>query len=102
MEEIGRVIGRVIGRETTLAKQEATLAKQEEENYDDIIDLPHHVSKRHQRMSMLSRAKQFAPFNALSSFYSDVNVGNGAVGDKRGSKTVLPLDDGASLEGEPL
>ena len=36
--------------------------------YDDIINLPHHVSKRHPQMSMLSRAAQFAPFAALTGF----------------------------------
>ena len=35
------------------------------DEYDDIIDLPHHVSKRHPQMSMQSRAAQFAPFAAL-------------------------------------
>ena len=33
--------------------------------YDDIINLPHHVSLTRQRMSMHDRAAQFAPFAAL-------------------------------------
>lgn len=37
-------------------------------NYDDIINLPHHVSKRHPQMSMWSRAAQFAPFSALTGY----------------------------------
>ena len=34
--------------------------------YEDIINLPHHVSKKHPQMSMHDRAAQFAPFAALS------------------------------------
>ena len=37
-------------------------------NYDDIINLPHHVSAKHPRMSMLDRAAQFSPFAALTGY----------------------------------
>lgn len=33
--------------------------------YDDIVNLPHHISPTRQRMSMHDRAAQFAPFAAL-------------------------------------
>lgn len=33
--------------------------------YDDIIDLPHHVSKTRPQMPISDRAAQFAPFSAL-------------------------------------
>lgn len=36
------------------------------DSYDDIINLPHHVSKSHPQMSMRNRAAQFAPFAALT------------------------------------
>ena len=36
------------------------------DNYDDIINLPHHVSQRHPRMTMYNRAAQFSPFAALT------------------------------------
>ncbi len=36
-----------------------------EDNYDDIINLPHHVSRIRPQMSELERAAQFSPFAAL-------------------------------------
>ena len=36
--------------------------------YDDIINLPHHVSKLHPQMSLVNRAAQFSPFAALSGY----------------------------------
>lgn len=38
------------------------------DNYEDIINLPHHVSKTHPQMSMYNRAAQFSPFAALTGY----------------------------------
>ena len=35
-------------------------------NYDDIINLPRHISDKHPHMSIHDRAAQFAPFAALT------------------------------------
>ena len=44
-----------------------------DKQYDDIINLPHHVSNKHPRMSMHDRAAQFAPFAALTGYNDKVN-----------------------------
>lgn len=36
--------------------------------YEDIINLPHHVSKKHPRMLLEARSAQFAPFAALNGY----------------------------------
>ncbi|MCD7880996.1 MAG: YolD-like family protein [Clostridiales bacterium] len=38
------------------------------EDYQDIIDLPHHVSEDRPHMPMRNRAAQFSPFAALSGY----------------------------------
>lgn len=40
----------------------------ETHEYDDIIDLPHHVSETRHRMSKVDRAAQFSPFAALTGY----------------------------------
>ncbi|MCI8856848.1 MAG: YolD-like family protein [Clostridiaceae bacterium] len=41
--------------------------------YDDIIDLPHHVSSSHPPMPLRDRAAQFAPFAALAGYGAVIN-----------------------------
>ena len=57
-------------------------------NYEDIINLPHHVSKKHPQMSILSRSAQFAPFAALTG-YDDAVKETARLTDKR-----LEIDEG--------
>lgn len=42
------------------------------EKYDDIINMSHHVSKKHPRMSLKNRSAQFAPFAALTGYEDEV------------------------------
>ena len=41
--------------------------------YDDIIDIPHHVSAKHPQMPMMNRAAQFSPFSALAGYEAAVD-----------------------------
>lgn len=45
-----------------------TMKNNEIHTYDDIIDLPHPISRTHPQMSQLNRAAQFAPFAALTGY----------------------------------
>lgn len=40
----------------------------DDHKYDDIINLPHHVSTTHPQMSRQDRAAQFSPFAALTGY----------------------------------
>lgn len=51
-------------------------------NYEDIINLPHHVSSKRPQMSMLDRAAQFSPFAALTG-YDDAIHETGRLTDEK-------------------
>jgi hypothetical protein len=57
------------------------------DQYDDIINLPHHVSSTRPRMSAIDRAAQFSPFAALTGY--DVSIKESA----RLTGERLELDD---------
>ena len=43
-----------------------------DDNYEDIINHPHHVSPTRNKMSLLDRAAQFSPFAALTGYEAAV------------------------------
>lgn len=59
-----------------------------EADYDDIINLPHHVSTIHPQMSKEARASQFAPFAALTGHASAIKEAT-RLTDKR-----MEIDEG--------
>lgn len=56
--------------------------RKEIDKYVDIINLPHHVSRKHPQMSMEARAAQFAPFAALTGYGDEVRE-TGRLTDQR-------------------
>lgn len=42
--------------------------KNQEQNYEDILNLPHHSSASHPHMPVADRAAQFSPFAALTGY----------------------------------
>ena len=50
--------------------------------YDEIINLPHHISKTRPQMPMSDRAAQFAPFAALTGYESAIKE-TGRLTDER-------------------
>ena len=61
-------------------------------NYDDIIDLPHHVSETHPPMSRADRAAQFSPFAALTGYDAAVRETD------RVTERRIELDEGVKAE----
>ena len=61
-------------------------------NYDDIIDLPHHVSGTHPPMSRADRAAQFSPFAALTGYDAAVRE------TARVTERRFELDEGVKAE----
>ena len=65
-------------------------------NYEDIINLPHHVSKKHPQMSMHDRAAQFAPFAALTGHGKAIqNTAEAMEDEMKLGKDVTLLEDPA-------
>lgn len=62
--------------------------------YDDIIDLPHHVSASRPRMSLIDRAAQFSPFAALTGYDASIKE-TGRLTDRR---IELTEDSRAALD----
>ena len=60
--------------------------------YDDIIDLPHHVSETHPPMSRADRAAQFSPFAALTGYDAAVRE------TARVTERRIELDEGVKAE----
>ena len=44
------------------------MSLKDEHQYDDIINMPHHTSKKYPRMAIMDRAAQFSPFAALTGY----------------------------------
>lgn len=60
--------------------------------YEDLLHMPHHVSKTHPQMSMQNRAAQFSPFAALVG-YDDLIVETARLTDQR-----MELDESVKAE----
>lgn len=64
------------------------------DRYDDIIHLPHHISKTRPQMSMMDRAAQFSPFAALTGYDAAIKE-TGRLTDEKielGEETKAVLD----------
>lgn len=60
-------------------------------NYEDIIDMPHHTSSKHPRMTIEARSAQFAPFSALTGYNEAVKE------TARVTEEKIEIDDGLKI-----
>ena len=58
------------------------MQRHDNHRYDDIIDLPHHVSKKHPQMSLYDRAAQFSAFKALTGYEDAVTEAGRLTGER--------------------
>ena len=65
-----------------------------EDNYEDIINLPHYEPKYHPRMSKHNRAAQFAPFAALTGYDKAIEEESRVTEEKR----ILTSDEFSEIE----
>ena len=70
------------------------MANANNHQYNDIIDLPHHVSATRPRMPMIDRAAQFSPFAALTGYDAAIKE-TGRLTDRR---IELTEDSRAALD----
>ncbi len=66
---------------------------EKEKNYDDIINLPHHVSRKRPQMPLADRAAQFSPFAAVVGHEASVTEAARLTDEKReldeAQKTII-------------
>jgi len=63
-------------------------------SYDDIINLPHHVSITRPQMPLINRAAQFSPFSALTGYDSAIRETARLTDDRieLGDSSIAELD----------
>ena len=75
--------------------------------YDDIIYLPHHVSRNHPQKPLRDRAAQFAPFAALTGYEAAVGETARLIAERREQnalkvKELIRRNTVSNHRGQPL
>ena len=73
------------------------------DTYEDIINLPHHVSRIHPHMTLEERAAQFSPFAALTGYEAAIDKTAGAGRGPLYQKALsLSRRDGEAVDHTPF